>query len=501
MYQWYENDDLGVVNLNNEIIIDDLTYADVTDMLNTLQRLKPLELPGLIRNISKRIELRLLYRICAELDYPIYIQTTPTRLSGRDNMLTQMNGIYREHANNLSQVKASISVIEMYKDINSSFETITGDMTDYDLESVTHFKQHRLPRVELQLIQNRFHKLAIAITNDKHICVVTNQPLTYATYRKLIAILPALVKPNNTATNKLIDLFRAYAEPTPDKFFKLCDEHYSFKTFQESIQEELNKAMFAEVMQSLTRNITNSLNSTINSIKNTLDDLATYESRRIAFQKQLADVENTMDKSLKDFMDYIKTNKSITSYRLSVDAGPALELFTKTAAVNYNPDEASQVILSPKATPLCPTRAEPAYKNLLIKTFVENKYTMIFCTKFVIYLSKLSGGLRSVSTADSAGLRTGNPHLVAFHCYGGAAATITKALAGADLITATSNILAANANINFFDTTVMEYLYDYITMGNIVMLDEEGNETTSGKLIEKERMLIDEANKTDTGNN
>ena len=501
MYQWLEDNDLIVTNFDNEVLVNDLTHGNIKEILNNLQHIKPFDLPGIRNNVSKRIELRLLHRMCAELNYNVFVGAPQLKVNTTNVLLSKICDLYNGLGPNTAEVQASITVINVYKDINNSFETITSAVCDTDSNYITHYKQHRLPRVELQLLQNRFHKLSISVMHNGRICVVTNQDLTYATYRKLIAVLPALVPPVCEHSAKLIEIFKTFIEPTPEKFLQLCNEHYDFKTIQEKIQEELNNTILTEILQTLARSVTSNLNSVTRNIKNSLDDLTSYEEQRITLQKQLTDLDDTMGKCLRDLTDYVKTNKSIVRYKFSAEYRPMLELYTKTAVVNYNPDEAAQVILANKSTPLCPAKATPEYKNLLIKTFIENKYTILFCTKFTIYLGKLQEGLRCVSTSNYGVQHTGNPHLVDFNCYGGAAANITKALVNADLITAIANILAANANLNFFDTVVMEYVYDYLTKGDVVMLDEEGTETTSSELLVKERMLIYEANKTATGNN
>lgn len=385
----------------------------------------------------------------------------------------------------LPNTTISIPIVLVTRNINTTFEALNSEENDDTFTSLTTLKTNKMNGLAVGLTQNRFHKIFVAFNKDANVLsIITNQHITYETYRKILAILPALVAPPTESAPMLTAILKSFANPTAEETFDLLLKQYDLKLLYKEAEDGALEKMLQDMQRTITSVTARRINDINNNIENTISNLKRYyndlHTQQLAYNN-MTEVFAKQYRSLKEFCSH---NKMITSIRISTDNNTLLVVDTLVPVTNYNLDEASSV-LARADTALCKGGDRPAYKAALKEIFVEQKYLLYFATTIKINLTSLANGVDAVSARSIRG--TGNPHLTEYHCFGGHVSYICKALADLDLQGALVNILASLSNVNFLDSTVMSSLRSILldNASNFKVKAISGEEYTMKTLMEK----------------
>ena len=385
----------------------------------------------------------------------------------------------------ITHMAVTIPIVLVTRNINAIFEALNSEENDNDSTSLATLKINKVNGLAVGLTQNRFHKIFVAFNKGANILsIVTNQHITYETYRKILAILPALVAPPTESAPMLTAVLKSFANPTAEETFDLLLKQYDLKLLYKEAEDAALERMLQSIQRTIMNTTTRRINDLNNSIENTINNLKRYyndlHTQQLAYNN-MTEVFAEQYSSLKEFCSH---NKMITSIRISADDSTRLLIDTLVPVTNYNLDEARSV-LARADTALCKGGDRPAYKAALKEIFVEQKYLLYFTTTININLISLANGVDAISARSIH--RAGNPHLTEYHCFGGHVSYICKALADIDLQGALVNILASLSNINFLDSTVMSTLRSMLldNASNFKVKAISGEEYTMKTLMEK----------------
>lgn len=385
----------------------------------------------------------------------------------------------------LTNVAITIPIVLVTRNINTTFEALNSEENNDAFTSLTTLKTNKMNGLAVGLTQNRFHKIFVAFNKDANVLsIITNQHITYETYRKILAILPALVAPPTESAPMLTTVLKSFANPTAEETFDLLLKQYDLKLLYKEVEDGALERMLQGVQHAITNATARRINDLNNNIENTISNLKRYyndlHTQQLAYNN-MTEVFAEQYRSLKEFCSH---NKMITSIRISTDSNAQLLVDTLVPVTNYNLDEARSV-LDRADTAICKGGDRPAYKAALKEIFVEQKYILYFATTIRINLTSLANGVDAITARSING--TGNPHLTEYHCFGGHVSYICKALADLDLQGALVNILASLSNVNFLDSTVMSSLRSVLldNASSFKVKAISGEEYTMKTLMEK----------------
>ena len=385
----------------------------------------------------------------------------------------------------LTNTTISITIVLVTRNINATFEELNSEENGDVLTPLTTLKTNKMNGLAIGLTQNRFHKIFVAFNKDANVLsIITNQHITYETYRKILAILPALVAPPTESAPMLTAVLKSFANPTAEETFDLLLKQYDLKLLYKEVEDDALEKMLQGIQRTITSVTARRINDININIENAISNLKRYyndlHTQQLAYNN-MTEVFAEQYRSLKEFCSH---NKMITSIRISTDNSTHLLVDTLVPVTNYNLDEARSV-LDRADTAICKGGDRPAYKAALKEIFIEQKYLLYFATTIVINLTSLADGVDAITARSIYG--TGNPHLTEYHCFGGHVSYICKALADLDLQGALVNILASLSNVNFLDSTVMSalraILLDYASSFKVKAMS--GEEYTMKTLMEK----------------
>ena len=356
----------------------------------------------------------------------------------------------------LSKTTISIPIVLVTRNINTTFEALNSEENDDVLTPLTTLKTNKINGLAIGLTQNRFHKIFVAFNKDANVLsIITNQHITYETYRKILAILPALVAPPTASALMLTAILKSFANPTAEETFDLLLKQYDLKLLYKEVEDDVLERLLQNIQRTITSVTARKINDLNNNIENAISNLKRFyndlHTQQLAYNNT-TEVFAEQYRSLKEFCSH---NKAITNMRISTDSNAHLLVDTLVPVTNYNLDEARSV-LARADTALCRCGDSPAYKAALKEIFIEQNYLLYFATTIKINLTSLSNGVDAITAQSIRG--AGNPHLTEYHCFGGHVSHICKAMASMDLQGVLINVLASLSNINFLDSTVMSAL-------------------------------------------
>jgi len=425
---------------------------------------------------QRTTELYLLAMLLKKHNYRV-----ATTIRNRNTLPDVVNGAMIR----LSNTAISIPIVLVTRNINTTFEALNSEENDDVLTPLATLKINKMNGLAVGLTQNRFHKIFVAFNKDANILsIVTNQHITYETYRKILAILPALVAPPTESAIMLTAVLKSFANPTAEETFDLLLKQYDLKLLYKEAEDNALEKMLQDIQRTIASTTARRINDINNNIENTISNLKRYyndlHTQQLAYNN-MTEVFAEQYRSLKEFCSH---NKMITSIRISTDNNTQLLVDTLVPVTNYNLDEARSV-LARADTALCKSGDRPAYKAALKEIFVEQKYLLYFATTIKINLTSLANGVDAIAARSING--TGNPHLTEYHCFGGHVSYICKALADLDLQGALVNILASLSNVNFLDSTVMSALRNMLLdhARSFKVKAVSGEEYTMKTLMEK----------------
>ena len=385
----------------------------------------------------------------------------------------------------LTNTTISITIVLVTRNINTTFEELNSEENNDVLTPLTTLKTNKMNGLAIGLTQNRFHKIFVAFNKDANVLsIITNQHITYETYRKILAILPALVAPPTESAPMLTAVLKSFANPTAEETFDLLLKQYDLKLLYKEVEDDALERMLQGIQRTIVSATARRINDININIENAISNLKRYyndlHTQQLAYNN-MTEIFAEQYRSLKEFCSH---NKMITSIRISTDNSTHLLVDTLVPVTNYNLDEARSV-LDRADTAICKGGDRPAYKAALKEIFIEQKYLLYFATTIKINLTSLANGVDAITARSIHG--TGNPHLTEYHCFGGHVSYICKALADLDLQGALVNILASLSNVNFLDSTVMSalraILLDYASSFKVKAMS--GEEYTMKTLMEK----------------
>ena len=444
----------------NEIIMSP-QYKDTWDTITPTQR---------------TTELYLLAMLLKKHNYRI-----ATNVRNGNTLSDAVNGAMLRTSN----TTISISIVLVTRNINTTFEELNSEENGDVITPLTALKTNKMNSLAVGLTQNRFHKIFVAFNKNTNVLsIVTNQHITYATYRKILAILPALVAPPAESAPMLTAIFKSFANPTAEETFDLLLKQYDLKLLYKEVEDSMLERVLQGIQHTITNAIARRIDGLNNNIENTISNLKKYyndlHTQQLAYNN-MTEVFAEQYRSLKEFCSH---NKMITNIRINTDDNTQLLVDTLVPVTNYNLDEARSVITKTN-TALCRSGDKAEYKAALKEIFVEQKYLLYFATTIKINLTNLGNGVDAIIARSIHG--TGNPHLTEYHCFGGHVSYICKALADFDLQGALVNILASLSNVNFLDSTVMSSLRSMLldNASRFKVKAISGEEYTMKTLMEK----------------
>ena len=356
----------------------------------------------------------------------------------------------------LSNATISIPIVLVTRNINTTFEELNSEENGDVLAPLTILKTNKMNGLAVGLTQNRFHKIFVAFNKDANVLsIVTNQRITYATYRKILAILPALVAPPAESALMLTAILKSFANTTAEETFDLLSKQYDLKLLYKEIEDGALEKTLQNIQRAMTSTITRRINDLNNNIESAITNLKRNYNDLHTQQLAYNNITETFTEQYRSLKEFCSHNKAITSFRISQDSITQLIIDTMVPIANYNLDEARSV-LTRTNTALCRAEDSPAYREALKEIFIEQNYLLYFATTIKINLTSLSNGVDAITAQSIRG--AGNPHLTEYHCFGGHVSHICKAMASMDLQGVLINVLASLSNINFLDSTVMSAL-------------------------------------------
>lgn len=385
----------------------------------------------------------------------------------------------------LSNTTISIPIVLVTRNINTTFEELNSEENGDVLTPLTTLKTNKMNGLAVGLTQNRFHKIFVAFNKDANVLsIVTNQHITYGTYRKILAILPALVAPPTESALMLTTILKSFANPTAEETFDLLSKQYDLKLLYKETEDGALERTLQNIQRAMTSATTRRIYDLNNTIELAITNLKRYYNDLHTQQLTYNNITETFTEQYSSLKEFCSHNKAITSFRISQDSNTQLSIDTMVPIANYNLDEARSV-LTRTNTALCRDGDRPAYKAALKEIFIEQKYLLYFATTIKINLTSLANGVDAITARSIHG--AGNPHLTEYHCFGGHVIYICKALADLDLQGALVNILASLSNVNFLDSTVMSALRAILldNASNFKVKAISGEEYTMKTLMEK----------------
>ena len=385
----------------------------------------------------------------------------------------------------LSSATISIPIVLVTRNINTTFEELNSEENGDILTPLTTLKTNKMNGLAVGLTQNRFHKIFVAFNKDANVLsIVTNQHITYGTYRKILAILPALVAPPTESALMLTAILKSFANPTAEETFDLLLKQYDLKLLYKEVEDGALERTLQNIQRAITSATARKINDLNNNIENAISNLKRHYNELHTQQLAYNNMTETFTEQYRALKEFCSHNKAITSMRISTDSGTHLLVDTLVPVTNYNLDEARSV-LARADTALCRCGDRPAYKAALKEIFIEQKYLLYFATTIKINLTSLANGVDAITARSIHG--TGNPHLTEYHCFGGHVSYICKAMADLDLQSVLINVLASLSNINFLDSTVMSELRSILlnNASSFKVKAISGEEYTMKTLMEK----------------
>ena len=385
----------------------------------------------------------------------------------------------------LSNATISIPIVLVTKNINATFEELNSEENGDVLTPLTTLKTNKMNGLAVGLTQNRFHKIFVAFNKDANVLsVITNQPITYATYRKILAILPALVAPPAESALMLTAILKSFANPTAEETFDLLLKQYDLKLLYKEMEDAVLEILLQNIQRTITSATARKINDLNANIENAISNLKRYYNELHTQQLTYNSITETFTEQYRALKEFCSHNKAITNMHTSTDGSTYLFVDTLVPVTNYNLDEARSV-LARADTALCKCGDRPAYKAALKEIFIEQKYLLYFATTIKINLTSLANGVDAITARSIRG--TGNPHLTEYHCFGGHVSYICKAMANFDLQSVLINVLASLSNVNFLDSTVMSALRAMLldSASNFKVKAISGEEYTMKTLMEK----------------
>lgn len=385
----------------------------------------------------------------------------------------------------LSRATISIQIVLVTRNINTTFEELNSEENGDVLTPLTTLKTNKMNGLAVGLTQNRFHKIFVAFNKDANVLsIVTNQHITYGTYRKILAILPALVAPPTESALMLTAILKSFANPTAEETFDLLSKQYDLKLLYKEIEDSALERTLQNIQRAITSTTARRINDLNNSIEIAITNLKRYYNDLHTQQLAYSNMTEGFAEQYRSLKEFCSHNKMITNIRVNTDGNTLLLVDTLVPVANYNLDEARSV-LARANTALCKSGDRLAYKAALKEIFIEQKYLLYFATTIKINLTNLTNGVDAITARSIHG--TGNPHLTEYHCFGGHVSYICKALADLDLQGALVNILASLSNVNFLDSTVMSALRSILlnNANNFKVKAISGEEYTMRTLMNK----------------
>lgn len=366
----------------------------------------------------------------------------------------------------ITNTAITISVVLVTRNINTTFAELNSEEEGINLTPLTTLKTNKMNGLAVGLTQNRFHKIFVSFNKDTNVLsIVTNQHITYETYRKILAILPALVAPPAESALMLTAILKSFANPTAEETFDLLSKQYDLKLLYKEVEDAILERTLQYVQRTITDVSTRKINDINHNIEVTINNLKKYYNDLHTQQLAYNSATETFAEQYRALKEFCAHNKMITNIRISQDNNALLLIDTLVPVTNYNLDEAHSVTTKTN-TALCRSGDSAEYRAALKEIFVEQKYILYFATTIRMNLTDLTNGVDAISARSIRW--TGNPHLTEYHCFGGHVRYICKALADLDLQGALVNVLASLSNINFLDSTVMSSL-------RVMLLDHPGN--------------------------
>ena len=379
----------------------------------------------------------------------------------------------------------TISVVLVTRNINATFEELNSEENGDILTPLTTLKTNKMNGLAVGLTQNRFHKIFVAFNKDANVLsVITNQPITYATYRKILAILPALVAPPAESALMLTAILKSFANPTAEETFDLLLKQYDLKLLYKEMEDAVLEILLQNIQRTITSATARKINDLNANIENAISNLKRYYNELHTQQLTYNSITETFTEQYRALKEFCSHNKAITNMHTSTDGSTYLFVDTLVPVTNYNLDEARSV-LARADTALCKCGDRPAYKAALKEIFIEQKYLLYFATTIKINLTNLANGVDAIIARSIHG--AGNPHLTEYHCFGGHVSYICKAMANLDLQSVLVNVLASLSNVNFLDSTVMSSLRSILlnNASSFKVKAISGEEYTMKTLMEK----------------
>ena len=345
----------------------------------------------------------------------------------------------------------SIIFGQVTRNINNTFDRMDSAFED-------------IKKLSMFLQEDRFHKIRCynVGTEECPKYYILSTKATLNILHKIISLVPKLY-PHLFADvdPAIVEMYKKLADPKYNNLDPLWDY------YTDIIQEK-------DLIE-LKREIHSMKNKAIENVKYRIEliekDIQASESRlRDLFKSHQKDntmllgLEYSDEEQYKAFTAFL-IEHSYLSYREKLSSG--VYAFTCKAPVKYFDGDA---IKTYQNTVL--RRYSKTFKQLTLKTFVENKYELWFETNFYVNFNdsrvgKLHGYNGTANYVTHYPMtNNGNPHIYLYNCWGNNSSNITKALAYNNLIEAFEIATAACCNLNFDDITVTKDFFSYLESGH-----------------------------------
>ena len=324
------------------------------------------------------------------------------------------------------------------------FEQLDADATYVDQKGIS-----------VLLQEDRFHKIRFCYREDINIYFIFTSKISFSLARKIIAILPGLLK-WELPTPDYLNIIKAFSGTDADLWYKLISPIYKKFTDPERFRAKLER--FAR-------------NLNIRSIQTYRDNIAKYQSNIHDYltqidiwyneirknQQFLFALENMEDGEFQDFTEYILKHPAVKSIEI-VDA-KRLRFWVVTPILYYDVD-AFKAMERNKENPL--HKYPEFFKDMLHKIFIDGKYTIYTESVFMIdfqdgHVAPSHQHHEGSQEMYTKGYAVWQPHIVprSYHCWGNNLPHINKALKNQKFIEGWEQIIAATQNINLTDTNVV----------------------------------------------
>lgn len=290
------------------------------------------------------------------------------------------------------------------------------------------------------------------------IYILTSRTVTQEFECKVMAIITKLF--DVELPEALLILAKGLVENNYDlleiEFAKIYDALY------EKELKELKRATDIAILQSIPQIeidiISNTIQRTKASITQREDELRHSYTVLQELNLKLLGLK-TNDNSYEDVLDFLEANKSIYKYNLRQSGNAIyLDVVIVSDLVLIDKDILQMYLNTDR------TNCINKYKNiaaLFKEVFIDRNYTIKTYIESCIHIDRKEHlGFQQNTRLHEQYYP--QPHLMRFNCLGGHRGLLTKALSKCDIIGATSILVSASQNLNFADTTVVEYFVDFI---------------------------------------